>query len=175
MSSTLSAATLSNIVREVAEPTSKMLRMLLTLADIDVLAFGPPVPEDWAKFPRRPAKHLNIFIKALAIRQGTESASDISTTRRRGLLEEIRAVQGRLEKLTGHHAARLDVRKADVEKRISDAINANRKDFLGVLRDDAEALRHTHAFLAPASGSGQPPKTRGSIAFLPGGPEPHST
>ena len=90
---------------------------------------------------------------------GTESSSDISATRRRGLLEEIRAVQGRLEEFTDHHAARLDPPKVDVEKRISDAINADLKDFLGVLRDDAEVLRQRHAFLAPASGSGQPPKT----------------
>ena len=46
-----------------------------------------------------------------------------------------------------------------MEKRIADAINADLKDFLGVLRDVAEALRQRHAFLAPASGSGQPPKT----------------
>ena len=61
-----------------------------------------------------------------------------------------------------------------MEKRISDAINADLKGFLGVLRDDAEALWKTHSFLAQANGSGQPPKTRGSKAFLPGGPEPHT-
>ena len=45
VSSALSVATVSNLVHKVAEPTSKMLSMLLTLSDIDVLAFGPPVPE----------------------------------------------------------------------------------------------------------------------------------
>ena len=40
VSSVLSVATLSNVVRKVTEPASKMLRMLLTLSDIDVLAFG---------------------------------------------------------------------------------------------------------------------------------------
>ena len=45
VSSALSVVTLSNLVLKVAEPTSKMLSMLLTLSDIDVLAFGPPVPE----------------------------------------------------------------------------------------------------------------------------------
>ena len=90
---------------------------------------------------------------------GTERSRDISGTRRRGLLEDICAVQGRLEEFTDHHTAALDPHKADVEKRISNAINAAVKDFLGVLRDDAEALRQRHALLAPASGSGQPPKT----------------
>ena len=74
-------------------------------------------------------------------------------------MEEIRTVQGRLEGFTDPHAARLDPHKVDVEKRISYAINAHLKDFLGVLRDDAEALRQKQAFWTPASGSGQPPKT----------------
>ena len=161
VSSTLSVATLSNLVRKVAEPTTKILSMLLTLCDVDVLAVWPTVPEGWSQFPRHPAKYFDIFMKALAIvmTYGTESSSDISATRRRGLLEEIRAVQGCLEEFTDHHAARLDPHKVDVEKRIADAINADLKDFLGVLRDVAEALRQRHAFLAPASGSGQPPKT----------------
>ena len=138
-----------------------MLSMLLTLSDIDVLAFGAPVREGWAQFPRHPAKHIDIFIKALAIvmAYGTESSSDISATRRRGLLKEIRTVQGCLEEYTDHHAARLDPHNVYVEKSIVDAINADLKDFLGVLGDDAEALRQRHAFLGPASGSGQPPKT----------------
>ena len=138
-----------------------MLNMLLTLSNINVLAFGPPVPEGWAQFPRHPAKHFAVFIKAFAIvmAYGTESASEISTIRTRGLLEEMRAVQGRLEKFTDHHAARLDPHNEDVDKRISDAINANLTDFLGALRDYAEALRQRHAFLTPASGSCQPTKT----------------
>ena len=53
----------------------------------------------------------------------------------------------------------MDLHKVDVEKRIAHAINADLKDFLGVVRDDAEALRQRHAFLAPANGSGQPPIT----------------
>ena len=89
---------------------------------------------------------------------GTASASDFCMSRRGGLLDEMRAVQGRLEECTDHHAASLDPHKEDVARRISDAINADMKDFLGVLRDDAEALRQRHALLAPASGSGQPPK-----------------
>ena len=64
---------------------------------------------------------------------GTESTSDVSTTRRRGLLEDMRVVQGRLEEFTDRHAARLDPHKANVEKYISDAINADLKDFLGKL------------------------------------------
>ena len=80
--SALSVARLSNLVRKVAEPTIKMLSMLLTLSDIDVLAFGPPVPEGWSQFPRHRVKHFHIFIKALAIvmSYGTESSSDISAT-----------------------------------------------------------------------------------------------
>ena len=74
-------------------------------------------------------------------------------------MEVTFAAQGRLREITDHHAARLDPHKVDVEKRISHAITADLKDFLGILRDDAEALRQKHAFLAPASGSGQPPKT----------------
>ena len=161
VSSALSVATPSNNFLKVAEPTTKMLSMLLTLSNIDALAFGAAVPEGWAQCPRHPAKYFDVFIKALAIvmTHGTESASEISTTRRRGLLEEMRAVEGRLEKFTNHHAAKLDPHKADVEKCVSDTINADLKDVLGALRDDAEALRQRHAFLAPARGSGQPQKT----------------
>ena len=160
MSSTLSVATLLNLVRKVAEPTLKMLRMFLTLSNIDVLAFGSPVPEEWSQFPLYPANHFDIFVKALAIfmTYGTELSSDMSAIWR-GLLEETRAVQGCLEEYTDHHAARLDPHNVYVEKSIVDAINADLKDFLGVLGDDAEALRQRHAFLAPASGSGQPAKT----------------
>ena len=84
MYSALSVATLSNLVREVAEPTSKMLNIVvLTLSDIDVLDFGLPVPEGWSQFPRHPAKRVDIFIKAMVIvmAYGTESSSDISAVR----------------------------------------------------------------------------------------------
>ena len=102
---------------------------------------------------------------------GTESSSDISATRRRGLLEEIRAVQGRLEEFTDHHAARLDPPKVDVEKRISDAINADLKDFLGVLRDDAEVLRQARLLGAGQRIGSTPENPAVRSAFLPGGPE----
>eukprot|EP00904_Undaria_pinnatifida_P001048 jgi/Undpi1/10944/HiC_scaffold_3.g01470.m1 len=137
-----------------------MLSILLTLSDVEVLAFGPPATEGWAQFPRHPAKHFDVFIKAQAIvmAYGTEAASDIFTARR-GLQEEIHAIQGCLEELTDHRPARLDPHTADVEELISEAIYTNLKDFLGVLRDVAEMLQQRHAFLAPANGSGQPPKT----------------
>ena len=154
VSSALSVATISSLVRKMVEPTTKMLSVLLTLSGIDVLAFGPPVPEGWSQLPRHSANHSDIFIDALAIVKtyGTESSPGISATRRRGLLEKIRTIQERLEEFTDHHAARLDPHKVDVERRIADAINADLKDFLGVLRDDAEVLRQSHAFLAPANG-----------------------
>ena len=157
----LTAATLSNLVRKVAEPTAKMTGMLLSLSDMDVLAFGPPVPEGWSQFPRHPAKHFAIFIKVLGIviGYGTEASSDISKVRRAALLGEIRAVQERLEEFTDHHASQLHHYKEDVEKRITGAINAGIKDFFGELKDEADKLRQEHAFVAPVSGSGQPPKS----------------
>ena len=57
VTSALTATTLSNLVRMVADPTNKKTSMLLSLSDIDVLVFGPPVPAGWSQFPSRPAKH----------------------------------------------------------------------------------------------------------------------
>ena len=56
------------------------------------------------------------------------------------------------------HEARLHTVKADVAKRITDAINAGIKDFLGEHRGAAEKLRQEHAFVAPVSGSGRAAK-----------------
>ena len=90
---------------------------------------------------------------------GTESSSDISQTRREALLADMQAVQKRLEEeLTDFHAARLHTVKRDSGERITDAINADIKDFLGELRDAAETLRRGPAFVAPVNESGRAAK-----------------
>ena len=84
MSSVLLVATLSNLVRKVVEPTTKM--QICCSRSLTSTCFGPPVPGGWSQFPRHPAKHFDI-ITALAtdMTYGTESSSDISATRRTGL------------------------------------------------------------------------------------------
>ena len=56
---------------------------------------------------------------------------------REGMLAEIRAVQHRVGDFTDFHAARLRPCKEYAEKRPIDAINADIKDFLVDLRNDA--------------------------------------
>ena len=74
----LTATALSTLIRKVADPTNKMTGMLPPPFDMDVLAFGPPVPARFSLFPRNPAKHFAIFIQSLVIVMGYGTGPSLS-------------------------------------------------------------------------------------------------
>ena len=89
--------------------------MLVSLSNIDRLAFGPAVPPGLELTPRQPVWHFAIFIKDLRVptAYGSETSADISKPRRKALLDELHAMWERLNELIDHHAVLLDQRNND--------------------------------------------------------------
>ncbi|CAM9420244.1 unnamed protein product, partial [Laminaria digitata] len=156
--STLTAANLSNLLRKIAHPAPEMLNMALTFVDVDLAAFGPPIPEGRVPVPRDTSAHLATFLEVfkVVVSHGTETSSEASRAIRRKLLGGMRATLMKMRDFMDRHAAQLDPSKAGVEKLLMRAVNTDIKDFIGELFSDAEFLRQTSSFAAPANGTGQP-------------------
>lgn len=156
--STLTAANLSNLLRKIAHPTPEMLSMALNFVDVDMAAFGPPVPEGWQPVPRGTYAHLATFLTVfkVVVSYGTETSSEASTAIRHNLLGGMRATLKKMKEFISRHAARLDPIKEDVERLLMLAVNTDIKDFVGELFSDAELLRQASSFATPANGTGKP-------------------
>ncbi|CAB1102083.1 unnamed protein product [Ectocarpus sp. CCAP 1310/34] len=144
VSTTLSKNAIAQLLRKVAYPDAEMIDSLITLANVDIAKFSPPLPTGWTPQPRDFIVHLETFVKAFfaVLDHGTHAAGEPSTGRRQQLKAEVSRVVSNARDYLSLHSAEITGQEAAVKTRLITDTNTDINEYLGNVSDFGPARSH---------------------------------
>ncbi|CAB1118791.1 unnamed protein product [Ectocarpus sp. CCAP 1310/34] len=159
ISTTLSNDAIAQLLRKVAYPDAEMIDSLMTLANVDITKFSPPIPTGWIPQPRDFFVHLETFVKAspfAVLDHGTHAAGEPSTGRRQQLKAEVSRVVSNARDYLSLHSAEITGQEAAVKTRLITDTNTDINEYLGNISDLGVATRTDDDISPPADDDVQP-------------------
>jgi len=157
----LTKTSLTTLLRKIAFPTTDMIDSLLTLHNVDIANFSPPLPTGWSPTPCTFIVHLETFQKAFTavIDDGTTTAGPTATSRRELLKVELNSIIRRAQNYLSLHSVEMAGYEAAVKARLITDTNADLNEYLGNLGELGRAIRVTHDFAPPNADDMDPAPT----------------
>lgn len=155
---TLSKASIAHLLRKVAFAETAMIDSLMSLDNIDIATFSPPLPAGWDPMPCEFIIHLETFQKALfaIMDDGATNAGEPATGRRQQLQAEIKRTVSRARNYLSLHSAEITGHDAEVKKRLITDVNTGLNEYLGNLAELGRTLRLEHDISPPTADDVQP-------------------